>query len=651
MTEHLPNTREAKPRVGQGGLVTVAYLKARLDEGGDQLGIFMPLILDVVPSLGRYFTAAEVQEAIARTHGVSMPQQTAGTLLGRATRRGLLIRDVGRFHINSAKKMPTANVANAKALVEESQLLLGRALLDFLRGRGVQCADEHVALGLLLQFLLEQQVSVILGVAPDDLPADLSRSETSDVAEFLRYVATSDPVLKDVLAGILEGLVLYRAAFLPDLADVSRRFNNLTVAFDSVLVRQALGYEGTAPRALMRETIELLAASSVRCVVFDKTVAEIQRLLRMFQDKLATTAGQKSLRPGPMVRHFLTERYSASDALEMSVLLDDEIRAAGLTVVRAPAHEAQFTSGEEKLAARLASRSTGDVNEPRIEHDVDCVAGVLTMRRGHRSNRIEDARVVFATVSPMVIRNTRTWWEEDERETGIPPIVHVRALANLAWLKRPKANPDFQLRDLVTLCAAAMRPSARTWNRFLAHLEDLHTSQRLTEDQVTAIIVSSLSDRLLRDAELDADDPDDVDSGTLDEVVDRVISQYSDEADERVRDADARATAAVESLRRQELGVDGKARRWSTTVGAVVYWLLVVLGVLASITLAISNIVQGGLILGLAGMFLIVLEISGLLGQLRALRIWIESRLYRRFRRLLGATELEPPQGDVIVNI
>ena len=48
---HADAASEMKPKVGAGGLVTVAFLKARLDEGEDQLGIFSPLILDAVSSL------------------------------------------------------------------------------------------------------------------------------------------------------------------------------------------------------------------------------------------------------------------------------------------------------------------------------------------------------------------------------------------------------------------------------------------------------------------------------------------------------------------------------------------------------------------------------------------------------------------------
>lgn len=65
-----------RPKVQAGGLVTIAYLKARLDEGDDHLGIFMPLLIDVLPGLANQnFTSADVQEALARTHSVAMPRR------------------------------------------------------------------------------------------------------------------------------------------------------------------------------------------------------------------------------------------------------------------------------------------------------------------------------------------------------------------------------------------------------------------------------------------------------------------------------------------------------------------------------------------------------------------------------------------------
>ncbi len=388
---------------------------------------------------------------------------------------------------------------------------------------------------------------------------------------------------------------------------------------------------------------------------------EIHRILRMYQDKLASSAGRKSLRPSTMARHFVTQRYSPSDVQEMSALLEDEIRSAGLSVVRAPTRVAAFTHDEVKLAQRLADPRTRDVTEPRIEHDVDCVAGVLTLRRGHRSYRVEDSRAVFATVSGRVILNIRKWWEEDEHETSMPPVVALRALANLAWLKKPSTSPDLQIRELVALCTAAMRPTARLWARFMGHLNELNRTQRLSSDEVTAIIVSSVSDRLLHDAELEHDDAGDVDAGTLDEVVDRVISEYTaeaqqqlvvaeqahrqnlataaEDAESRARSAREQARTAVEAMRRRDLSIDGRARRWANWTASALYWVLVALVLVASVAIILRFSFDNswlGVAIGVAVLVLTLLETGGALGQLRSMRLAVESRLHLRLRAFLS---------------
>lgn len=651
-----------KPKVSPGGLVTISYLKARLDKGEDHLGIFMPLVIDVLPGLlNRHFTAAQVQEAIAAQHGVAMPQEAIITLLKRAARKRYVVREAGRYHINPSKALPRSNVTNEKSQLERAQLRIGEALRKHSEKRGITFNSSQEALELILRFLEEQQIALLLGAPPDEGRAvAMTRGEFAVVAEFIHDVVGSDPALITAMNGILEGLVLYRAAFLPDLAKVERSFKNLTVVFDSVLVRQALGYEGSGPQVLVRETINLLKDSGVRCVVFDKSVQEIRRILSMYEHKLATADGRRSLKSVPMARYFLSQRYSPSYVQEMSALLEKRISESGLRKIPTPSRIEDYTLGEEKLAERLADPKTKDLREPRVLHDVDCVAGVLTLRRGHRSSNIEDARVVFATTAPLVIHNTRLWWEEDEREYGISPIVHIRSLANLAWLKKPSMSAEYQLHELIALCAAAMRPSEKTWERFIMHLESLHESQRISEDEVQLILFSVNADRLLHEAELDEDDPDDIDASTLDEVVDRVISHYREEAEKSVELAselyeqriaktqtarDLRAMKAEEEarniseeLRRRNAAIDERARKWANKVVSVVYWICVVLVLIGSLAVTVSYSFSGGwigIVIGSTVILLAILEIVGVLSHLRVLRTNVEIWLRRRYRTWL----------------
>ena len=418
------------PTVTPGGLVTVAFLKARIDEGADHLGIFMPLVHDVLSQFSAHsFATSNVQESIALAHGVVMPKHTVGTLLGRVKRDGYILRESGRYRLSATRTLPHSNVAGEKQQIEDGQRRLAAALKNHAERRGIRVDTVEAAQELLVKFVEDEQIALLLhGPAVPTERAE-TRREDIIVAEFLQDVVSNDQAHESVVRRMLEGLVLYHAAFLPDLSVAGRRFRNLRAVFDSGLVRQALGYEGVAPRALMRDTIDLLKSSGVQCLVFDKTVDEIRKILTAFERRLGTSQGRRELRPSPMARHFVTERFSPSDIREMFALVDQEIRAVGFQIAKIPRRVAQRVSAEQALSTRLADRVTGDELEPRVVHDVDCVAGILTLRKGHRSQSIDDARAVFVSDSRLVIRNVRLWWQEDEHELSIEPVVHVRALS------------------------------------------------------------------------------------------------------------------------------------------------------------------------------------------------------------------------------
>ncbi len=676
-----------KPSIQPSGLVTVAFLKAQLDEGSDQLGIFMPLVLDSIQQIAaQSFTTADVQDVLARRHAIAMPQQAVATLLGRATRKKYLQREMGRYHRNPAHPLPRSNVLAEKQSIEAAQTRLAETLLRHAAHRGLTLPSAQAALELLYQFLQQEQVALLRG-AP--MPAATGRNATSKeravVAEFIDAVIRDDPAMRAVLRSILDGLVLYHAAFLPDISTQSRRFNGLKVAFDSVLVRQTLGYEGLAMRSLLGETVTILRAADAACIVFDKTLHEIHRILSMYEAKLATDRGRRSLRPVPMARHFLTQHYAPSDVREMSALLEHDVLAAGFQIIPTPPRIPEHTAAEQLLARRLADPRTGDELEPRVQHDVDCVAAILTLRHGHTSVAIEHAGAVFATSAPLVIRHTRDWYVEDEHATGVEPIVHIRALVNLAWLKKPQLAANLKEQEIVALCAAALRPRQETWDRFLRHLDSLEQSQRLTSDEVSAIVASAMSDNLLREAE--EDDPNDIDAVTLDDIVDRVKQSYSAEAEERIRaiktqyesqlkeraageatatahaeeakrakeemhelvgqydsriaDLTARegvASADAERARRTELGVQQRARALASAISTTLYVLVTVIVLGGAGSLIVGHPFHTGwvgILLGAAAVAFVALECFGILRHVREWRSSVEARLTMRFRRWL----------------
>jgi len=280
----------------------------------------------------------------------------------------------------------------------------------------------------------------------------------------------------------------------------------------------------------------------------------------------------------------------------MSALLEHDVVAAGFCILARPLRQAKFTAGEKELAARLKRPNTGpEIDmEPRVIHDVECIAGVLTLRRGNRTNHLEDAGVVFATDSTTVIKTVQEWWREDEGETAVAPIVHIRVLTNLAWLKKPALCGDFKIQELVALCAAALRPEPATWDRFLKHLFKLQENRRVTSDEVAAILVSEMLDRALKAAEFETDDAEEIGATTLDEAVERVRASYAAEAERKIHETESEKSAAIadaeqrvqralervdnveraaaESARKRELRILARAGKWAHRLAECVRW-------------------------------------------------------------------------------
>ena len=344
----------------------------------------------------------------------------------------------------------------------------------------------------------------------------------------------------------------------------------------------------------------------------------------------------------------------------MSALVDSEIAAIGLQILKTPPHTKEHTAGEKALAKRLVNPAKQDEFEPRILHDVDCIAAVLTLREGHRSSKIEDARALFVTSASLVIRNTRLWWEEDEAEISLAPIIHIRALANLAWLKKPLLCSDFKVRELVALCGAALRPKQETWQRFLRHLGVLESSKKLTSDEVTAVVVSAMSDKLLKEAEIEDDDPSDIDAVTLDEIVDRVKASYGAKAVERVQEvetnlgrklneaeaakreaillAESIKHTAAEEVRRRDLVIEGRARVWACIVTRGIQWLVAAAVIGGAVVLIMVHPFHSGwiaMLIGIPVVVFVTLEMFGILRHESEWRTSFEARLATRFRAWL----------------
>lgn len=643
MTRPAP-TKAPPRRRAITGLATVALLKANYDEGRDHIAMFMPFVLDAVASLpSDDFDVANVRDAVFTRHRLSIPDATLRTLLNRAASKGAVKREYGRY-FRKRDALKEADLTPARDRVEREQGQVAAALRLFAAARRRPIDSNEEALSLLLCFLADNEIAMLLDAeAPVDGAehVSLSTKDTRLVARFINDVCLPHAELGACLRGVVEGLVLQNALLLRDIATAPRKFMDLRVYLDTGLLLRALGFEGEAANVAAREGLELLQATNARLAVFDKTVDEIRRILTVYENKLGTAEGRKvlRLRPREVARYFLTKHYSPADVRQASALLESNLAQLAIERRATPARDARYTRDEADLAERLKRPDAGatDPVEPRVQHDIDCVAAILTLRGTRTPESLDDSRAVFVTTSGSVVHTVNDWWRAGG-EAGLSPIIHYIALSNAAWLKKPNAATDLKLRELVALCAAALRPSPPIWDRFLGHLRRLEASGELSTDEAVAVTASGLTDKLLSEVE----DEDGLDAGTLNEVVERVKASYRAEADRRVADAEARAQADAEQRRQMELRVISIAdfrARWLARLAFAPISIIVVVGSLTELPSAFPGFGSWSGIVGwLAAAIVAGLGVYGLfVDPLKRWRYAFETWLRGRFRkRLLG---------------
>jgi hypothetical protein len=526
-------------------LVTLALLKTRFDEGKDHLGLLDPFIADAADSLSTNdFLAADVRKAVQERSGLQVPIDTVQTLLGRLAKRKYLRREGGRY-FKTDRSLEELAFQDAKYAAQQDQAALGAALRSFAQDAGVNLTSDEEALLALVSFIADNKVPLVLAEPLVDSPLDrssLSHKLTRTVARFISQRCVDDPRLRPALDGLLEGLILRDCLMLDDLADLGQQFQKLVVVLDTSILLAVLDLHGVAAGIAAREGLGLLRDTGATIIALEGTLAEIRRILLVYERKLATAEGRLSLYQTDLSRHVLANRLTPADIRMISTTLEQRLARVGIGVREAPKHDRRYTLDEEALAASLTDVNDNDTDKPRIRHDVDCVAAVLTIRAGRVTPSLERSKAVFCTTAGRVIRNVQQWYAT-QHQGGVPPIVHQLALTNIAWLKRPAAARGLKTQELLAACSAALRPRRSTWEKLMANLKKLRQEGLLSDDETVAVVASELTEPLL--AQLDDDMEPDAD--TIQETIDRVRAAYRVDAERTARQAidDAEAKTVI----------------------------------------------------------------------------------------------------------
>lgn len=532
------------------GLVTVAFLKTQLDAGRDHLSLFEPLVFDAISQIASNdLVANDVREVISQRTNLAIPLATIQTLLGRCARTNYLRRSGDRFH-KTQIPIPPSDLVAASAAIREGQTVLGQALVEHSSAAGITFESPEVAIQELASFISTHKLEILLQQSVD--PRQGSLKELRNLARFITERCIPDPSLAGPLKSLLDGILLADVLLMKDIRNSQLKFSNCQIYLDTRILLAALGLNGSADEIATKEGLAAIRNAGAQTVAFERTIVEIRGILRVYEDKLGTTEGRLSLFPNSMTSYMIANRLSPADVKVIAMEIETRLRRMTINIQPFPAHINTYTLNEETLTRALAKTDQRAARtEPRVQHDVDCVAAILTIRAGRVSFDLERCSAVFSTTSGMVVKNVQQWYAEQTGE-GISPVVHHAFLTTLAWLKKPAFSPDLKLHELAAICFSAMRPTEVAWGKMLSTLRQYVAEGRMSDDESVAIVANGLTETLLSKL----DDDFEADSASINEAIERVREELRREhlsaAQREIERVRAESDARVEAARTQE---------------------------------------------------------------------------------------------------
>lgn len=500
------------------GLATVAFLKAQFDERMDRLAMFQPIVEEAI----RQYEKDDVDlvglaQMVQKSTGILIPTEVLKTLLQRATKKNLLTRQGGRY-LRIQSNDDSSDFTERMQTLEHGHMRLAKGLRKFAVSQGEHLNSNDDALLALIQFLDTHHIGVVLDQSIQ-LKKSLQHSKMDRLlAKFITYIFENDDDLFTVVENIVKGLIVQNSLLLRDIPNTRRHLKQLTVFVDSGILLRALGYAGSAEEQATYEGLKAIRAAGARLCAFESTVNEVERILKVYERRLGSTSGIKSLRPTPLTYHFLNIQATPADLRQEITLIRQKLSILQVRVREFPKHIARYTEDEQALAEILRDpQKSQQSDENRISHDVQAVTAVITLREGSRPSKILNARHIFASGSPQTVSSVIGWYRE-RYPTSLEPITHFRSVTNVAWVLRPTDASGVPMRELVTVCTAILQPRPELWSRFVRHLDRLVRSGDLSDDESIEILVRGFTDGCL--SELGSEE--DVEANTVPEIVERV---------------------------------------------------------------------------------------------------------------------------------
>lgn len=593
---------------------SLAIVKVNWDDRRDYIDNFVPFVAECIRVAAHAeISVSEVQAAVARSFGLTIPQGALQTILNRVRKQGYVERVEGVYRRNdeALARLEFAKVRDDALRKSEA---LSAKLIEFCGNRFRMEWSPQEAETALLTYL-EKGSSAILAAALGDRIISPPKGRVAHVdlvvGSFVAEMHRADPEGFEYLETVVKGSMLAGALLFPNIGAIKRHFEGVEVYFDTPFVLQALGLEGESRQAPRLELINLLYEENANLRIFEHTLDELRKVLNAAARGLRNYTNLRYAH-GATSQYLLEAGYAASDVELIIARLEKSLSSLHIRPKAKPPYSKALGVDERKLQSVL-QEEVGYHREDTLFHDLDSLTAVHRLRRGRVHLHIEACDAVFVTTNHSLIRASTTFFREeyeDHEEGMVPHCLLDHVFTALVWLKKPLDAPDLPRKRILADCYAAMNPSDMLWRKYLDEIDRLEKQGNITEEDYFLLRFSTAARSSLMDATLG--DTEALTEGTVADILERAQSAArakteaalsaatteKEAAERRAAEAErktAELAAAFEAQRQAQLDrvrvASAQAGRWA---GVAAQWIgVVALGVVVYLALLLPSLPGG----------------------------------------------------------
>ena len=344
-----------------------------------------------------------------------------------------------------------------------------------------------------------------------------------ELADYLNHIIHYDKNLFLILQNIVKGQMIFVSIYAQNVLDADRKqkMKDLSIYFDTTFIFNLLGYGGKYNQEYAKQIVDLLEELGAKLFCFEHNYQEVRGILESCERGLSLGREDK-LRN---LDYFLENDFTASDLIVLISKLRENI-SKHLTIVEPPDYSIPTTNIDWLGFAQHLNNQINYSKSKSLEHDVESIAAIFRLRKGHLSRTLEGCKALFVTTNLTLVRSVRDYHKNKNDTEGYYPCLSDYEIANIAWLKSPN-NMQNEIIDKSIRFATELlqEPSPVFWEKFVATVDKYKDSGSISDSDAYELKFELYSRKHAGD--FFDDDESKIDVVSLKELLRRIREQYA----------------------------------------------------------------------------------------------------------------------------